>query len=131
MALFSYRGTDPSGKTVEGRMEAQDVGAVATRLQELGLFPIGIIPAVEVEAVAVEETAVDMEDTRDAATEAVEEAEAATAVEEAAAADTMRGIRIRPQHKMHKREPAMITRVQKRRIMHSSSSTTRKKKKIT
>ena len=50
MALFSYRGTDLSGKTVEGRMEAQDVGAVATRLQELGLFPLGIIPAAEEEA---------------------------------------------------------------------------------
>jgi general secretion pathway protein F len=49
MAFFSYRGTDHSGKTVEGRMEAQDAGAVATRLQELGFFPLGIIPAVETE----------------------------------------------------------------------------------
>ncbi len=30
-------------------MEAQDAGAVATRLQELGFFPLGIIPAVETE----------------------------------------------------------------------------------
>jgi len=50
MAHFSYRGTDLAGKTVDGRMEAQDVGAVATRLQELGVFPLGIIPAVEEEA---------------------------------------------------------------------------------
>ena len=75
---------------------------------------------VEAEAVAVEETAVDMEDTQDAATEAVEEAEAATAVEEAAAADTMRGIRIRPQHKVHKREPATMKRVEKRQTTPSS-----------
>ena len=89
----------------------------------------------EAEAVVVEETAVGMADTRDAAMdaamEAVEEAEAATAVEEAAAAVTTPEIRIRPQHKVHKREPATMKRVEKRQIIPSSYLTTQEKKMIT
>jgi general secretion pathway protein F len=42
MAVFTYKATDRGGKKVEGRMEAQDAGAVAARLQELNFFPLGI-----------------------------------------------------------------------------------------
>lgn len=42
MAVFTYRATDRGGKKVEGRMEAQDAGAVAARLQELSFFPLAI-----------------------------------------------------------------------------------------
>jgi len=42
MAVFTYRATDRRGKKVDGRMEAQDEGAVAARLQELNFYPLGI-----------------------------------------------------------------------------------------
>jgi general secretion pathway protein F len=42
LPTFTYKATDRAGKTVEGSMEAQDAGAVASRLQELQFFPLGI-----------------------------------------------------------------------------------------
>lgn len=42
MAVFTYKATDRGGRKVQGRMEAQDAGAVAARLQELNFFPLGI-----------------------------------------------------------------------------------------
>ncbi len=42
MAVFTYRATDRGGQTVEGKMEAPDIGAVAARLQDLNFFPLGI-----------------------------------------------------------------------------------------
>jgi len=63
---------------------------------------------------------VDPLDPMDAAMEAVEEVEEATAAEEAAAAATMPEIRIRPQHKVHKREPATMKRMEKRQTTPSS-----------
>ncbi|MDB4285389.1 type II secretion system F family protein [bacterium] len=42
MATFTYRATDSSGKTVEGTMDAQDAGAVASRLRGLQYYPLGI-----------------------------------------------------------------------------------------
>ena len=42
MAVFTYKATDRGGRKVQGRMEAQDAGAVAARLQELSFFPLGI-----------------------------------------------------------------------------------------
>jgi len=40
--VFTYKATDNGGRKVQGRMEAQDAGAVAARLQELNFFPLGI-----------------------------------------------------------------------------------------
>lgn len=42
MALFDYKATDTSGKYVSGSMEAKDEGALVTRLQEMGYFPVKI-----------------------------------------------------------------------------------------
>jgi general secretion pathway protein F len=42
VAVFTYKATDRGGRKVQGRMEAQDAGAVAVRLQELSFFPLGI-----------------------------------------------------------------------------------------
>jgi general secretion pathway protein F len=42
VAVFTYKATDRGGRKVQGRMEAQDAGAVAARLQELNFFPLGI-----------------------------------------------------------------------------------------
>lgn len=47
MAVYTYRATDRGGKTVDGRMEAQDSGAVAERLREMNFFPLGIERAAE------------------------------------------------------------------------------------
>jgi general secretion pathway protein F len=42
---FAYRATDAAGKRVEGVIEAPDVAAVASRLQELRFFPLSVRPA--------------------------------------------------------------------------------------
>jgi general secretion pathway protein F len=42
MPIFTYRATDGDGKTIDGRMDAQDTGAVAARLQELNFFPLRV-----------------------------------------------------------------------------------------
>ncbi len=45
MAAFAYKATTPDGKTVDGTMEAADNGAVALKLQDMGLLPIRITVA--------------------------------------------------------------------------------------
>ncbi|MFM8412677.1 MAG: type II secretion system inner membrane protein GspF [Alphaproteobacteria bacterium] len=42
MAQFQYRAADGDGKVVEGTIDAADVNAAATRLQERGLIPIKV-----------------------------------------------------------------------------------------
>lgn len=42
MAFFQYRATDPSGKLVEGIMEAEGERGVVSRLHEMGLIPLNI-----------------------------------------------------------------------------------------
>ena len=42
MAVYTYKAADRGGKIVDGRMEAQDPGAVAERLREMNFFPVGI-----------------------------------------------------------------------------------------
>lgn len=42
MALFQYRATDPSGKVIEGVMEAEAEHGVVSRLHELGFIPLRI-----------------------------------------------------------------------------------------
>ena len=42
MTVYTYRATDRGGRTVDGRMEAQDSSAVAARLREMNFFPLGI-----------------------------------------------------------------------------------------
>ncbi len=44
MAVFTYRASDQRGQTIDGVMEAADVGAVAERLQRDAYFPITISP---------------------------------------------------------------------------------------
>jgi len=48
MAFFQYRATDPSGKLVEGIMEAQGEHGVVARLHEMGLIPLRITAPGEV-----------------------------------------------------------------------------------
>lgn len=50
MPVFAYRATDAAGRTVTGRIEAPDAGAVANRLRELQVFPVGIRPVAGNEA---------------------------------------------------------------------------------
>lgn len=45
MAAFAYKATTPDGKAVDGTMEAADNGAVALKLQDMGLLPIRITVA--------------------------------------------------------------------------------------
>ena len=45
MAEFTYKAATQDGKVVEGTMDAQDNGAAALRLQEMGLLPIRVGPA--------------------------------------------------------------------------------------
>lgn len=42
MAIYQYRAADPSGKTVEGIMEANAEQGVVSRLHDMGLMPIRI-----------------------------------------------------------------------------------------
>lgn len=42
MALYDYKATDFSGKSVSGSMEAKDEGTLVARLQEMGYFPIKV-----------------------------------------------------------------------------------------
>lgn len=42
MAFFQYRAADPSGKLVEGIMEAEGERGVVSRLHEMGLIPLNI-----------------------------------------------------------------------------------------
>ncbi|MBI3000134.1 MAG: type II secretion system F family protein [Deltaproteobacteria bacterium] len=48
MAFFQYRATDPSGKLVEGLLEAQGEHGVVARLHEMGLIPLRITAPGEV-----------------------------------------------------------------------------------
>ena len=52
MPTFSYRATDREGKAVDGRIEAVDAGAVTSRLQELGFFPLRVRVADEPDVIA-------------------------------------------------------------------------------
>jgi general secretion pathway protein F len=45
MAAFSYKAATLEGKIVEGTMEAPDNGAVALKLQDMGLLPIRVVGA--------------------------------------------------------------------------------------
>ena len=45
MAAFIYRAATAEGKVVEGTVEATDNGAVAIKLQDMGLLPIKVAPA--------------------------------------------------------------------------------------
>jgi general secretion pathway protein F len=47
LPTYAYRATDASGKSVEGRIEAPDPGAVAARLQEMRFFPLSVRPVAE------------------------------------------------------------------------------------
>lgn len=42
MAQFEYHATDPSGKHIEGSMEASDERALVSRLQDMGYLPISV-----------------------------------------------------------------------------------------
>ncbi len=42
MAAFTYRAATPDGKIVEGTVEASDHGAVALKLQDMGLLPMKV-----------------------------------------------------------------------------------------
>src|SRR3972149_880833 len=42
MAFFQYRAADPSGKVVEGSMEAEAEHGVVARLHEMGFIPLMI-----------------------------------------------------------------------------------------
>ena len=50
MPLFTYKATDPSGKVVEGSLEASEQSMVVEKLHELGLIPIRIHLPKEAEA---------------------------------------------------------------------------------
>ena len=45
MAPYVYKASTYDGKVVEGTMEAVDGGAVAMKLQDMGLLPIQVGPA--------------------------------------------------------------------------------------
>lgn len=47
MATFVYKAKDKKGKHVEGNMEADGRGAVVSRLQQMGYFPISITQGVK------------------------------------------------------------------------------------
>jgi len=42
MAAYTYKAATPDGKIVEGTVEASDHGAVALKLQDMGLFPMKV-----------------------------------------------------------------------------------------
>ena len=42
MAAFTYKASTPDGKIVEGTVEASDHGAVALKLQDMGLLPMKV-----------------------------------------------------------------------------------------
>jgi MSHA biogenesis protein MshG len=50
MALFAYKGRNPRGELVQGRMEGVDTGAVADHLINTGITPIEIRPSAVVTA---------------------------------------------------------------------------------
>ncbi len=45
MATFTYKAKDKSGSIVEGNMDADGKAAVVSRLQQMGYFPMRIVPA--------------------------------------------------------------------------------------